>query len=114
MPKATKTGKKLVKKVVQAASLRRMYELTVVLSPMVKAEKRAEAVETIKTMIEKLSGNVQKTEEWGLKDLAYPIKHQRSGWYILLTAELSSDTVSGVDQAVLRDKNVLRHLVVSL
>ena len=116
MPTKAKTVKKSTSKADQAVHITdtlRAYELTVVVSPVVKAEKRAGALASIQSVIESVKGKIEKTDEWGLKDLAYPIDHLQSGWYALLTIKLPAGTVSRVDQAMVRDKNLLRHLLVS-
>lgn len=114
MPKAANRRKKLVQETEPAAFARRSYELTVVVSPVVKAEKRADVVASINKLITGVAGEVLKVDEWGLRELAYPIQDQRSGWYVFLTIQLPTNEVSHLDQTLIRDKNVLRHLVVSL
>ena len=87
MPKVKKTVKKDVKAEIKPAEIRG-YDLVVVISSKVKSEKRPDVVAGIQQMIEKLGGQLKKTNEMGLKDLAYPIGGEQSGWYVDLEVGL--------------------------
>ncbi|MBI5356903.1 30S ribosomal protein S6 [Candidatus Collierbacteria bacterium] len=111
MPKVKKTVKKVVKTEIKPAELRG-YDLVVVISSKVKSEKRADAVAVIKQMIEKLGGQLKKTNEMGLKDLAYPIAGEQSGWYVDLEIGLDPQTGIKLEEQMNQSKNVLRHLLI--
>lgn len=115
MPKATKTAKKskTAAKPVVSTDLR-PYELTVIVSGAVKAEKRAPVLEKIKKKIDGFGGKVKTTDEWGLKDLAYPIAKQLSGWYAHLSIEVPADGVAKLDKELRENENLLRHLIVKI
>lgn len=102
MPKTTKAT--------LAADLR-LYELTLVLSGGVKSEKRSPVLESINKKISGLGGKVKTTDEWGLKDLAYPIAKQLSGWYAHLIIEIPADSVAKLDKELRENENLLRHLI---
>lgn len=111
MPKVKKTVKKAVKAEVKSAELRG-YDLVVVISSKVKSEKRPDTVAGIKQMIEKLGGQLKKTEEMGLKDLAYPISGEQSGWYVDLEIGLDPLISAKFEEQLKQSKNVLRHLLI--
>ena len=115
MPKTTKSVKKSKRdaKTVVSADLR-SYELTLVISGSVKAEKRSPVLESINKKIAGFGGQVKTTDEWGLKDLAYPIAKQLSGWYAHLGLEIPADAVSKLDKELRENENLLRHLIVKL
>jgi len=115
MPKTTRTAKKskTVTKPVISGDLR-SYEMTLVLSGGVKAEKRSPVLESINKKIAGFGGQVKTTDEWGLKDLAYPIAKQLSGWYAHLAIEMPSDGVAKLDKELKENENLLRHLIVKL
>jgi small subunit ribosomal protein S6 len=113
MPKAVKTKKKPVKNVEPVVHALRAYELTVVVSGAVKAEKRADVISSLKAMAEDSNGKVEKIDEWGLKDLAYPINHQWSGWYVFFLLKLPSSAIAKLQMNLGREKTILRHLLVT-
>jgi len=115
MPKTTKSVKKSKRdaKTVVSADLR-SYELTLVISGSVKAEKRSPVLESINKKIAGFGGQVKTTDEWGLKDLAYPIAKQLSGWYAHLAVEMPSDGVAKLDKELRENENLLRHLIITV
>lgn len=116
MPKAKKSARKIAKQELAVHDVVTLsdYEVTAVVSPTVKAEKRADVVASLTGKIKSLGGLVSKTDEWGLKDLAYPIDHQRSGWYVCFAMKLPKSAVSMLDQHLIRDKALMRHLLVTI
>jgi small subunit ribosomal protein S6 len=59
-------------------------------------------------------GSIENVNEWGLKDLAYEINHEKKGYYVVVEANVSSSNV--INEFARRAKinaNVLRHLVVA-
>lgn len=118
MPKEAKSAKKTVKTVKKGAptspEVLRDYELTVVVSPVVKSEQRADVLLSLKTLIEDSKGKIEKTDEWGLKDLAYPILHQKSGWYVSCILKLPAQAVAKLQESVGREKTLLRYLLIAL
>lgn len=92
---------------------RRAYELTIVVPPTVKADRRSTVIESLKKTIEKAKGVVDRVDEIGLRDLAYPIRKERTGWYATLQISLPPDALAGVDALVRRDENILRHLLLT-
>lgn len=112
MSKPTKTAKKskTAAKPIVAADLR-PYELTIIVSGAVGAEKRPPVLEKIKKKIDGFGGKIKTTDEWGLKDLAYPIAKQMSGWYAHLTIEIPADSAAKLDKELRENENLLRHLI---
>lgn len=90
----------------------RSYELTIVVSPEVKAEKRKDVLAAVKKQVTNLKGSVDKVDEWGLKDLAYPIAKQLSGWYVWFEIKLSAEAPAKLEEWLEREERVLRHLIV--
>ena len=67
---------------------------------------------SITKLIESQAGQVKSTDEWGLKDLAYAIDHELSGWYVCLTILLPAMGVAAVSQQLEREKGILRYLLI--
>lgn len=92
----------------------RPYDLTIIVSPTVKAEKRSDVVDKVKKLVEKSQGKVEKSDEWGLKDLAYPIAKQRTGWYVNLSIKTPPDQITQIDEAIRRSDEIIRHLLIKI
>ena len=59
------------------------YESIFIVRPTLSDEEVAKIIEKIRGMIEKRGGAVVKTENWGKKKLAYEVKKEKKGTYLL-------------------------------
>ena len=89
----------------------RDYELVTVLSPEASEEEVAATLERVANFITEHKGSVSDREDWGVRQLAYPIKHFQEGNYVLTRFALNSTDVLELDRSLEASENVLRHLV---
>ena len=89
------------------------YELTLVVDPELTAEKRKKLIGTLKKAIEAVKGKVVKEDDWGKKDLAYPIKKKNMGYYLFWELKLAADSVKKVDQKLKLENEIIRYLLVN-
>ncbi len=59
-------------------------------------------------------GTIHRREYWGLKSLAYRIKKNRKGQFVLLNIEATSDTVREMERNMGLSEDVLRHLTLRM
>lgn len=57
-------------------------------------------------------GEISKTEFCGLRTLAYPIKKNRKGHYVLMNVQSSPTGVTEMERVMKLNENVLRHLTI--
>lgn len=73
---------------------------------------------TIKATIEKVTslinanGNVESTEEWGKKKLAYPIRKQAEGYYVLVNFKSNPEFINELDRVYNITDEIIKHIVV--
>ena len=73
---------------------------------------------TIRATIEKFeslinaNGKVESTEEWGKKKLAYPIKKQAEGYYVLVNFTSNPEFIDELDRVYNITDEVIKHIVV--
>ena len=89
----------------------RDYELVMVLSPEVGDEEVTATVERVTGFVTERGGSVIDQENWGLRRLAYPIRHFQEGNYILTRFTLDSQDVGDLDRTLTASQDLLRHLV---
>ena len=63
-------------------------------------------------IIEKMDGKVEKREYWGLRSLAYRIKKNRKGHYVLFNLDAPSDAVQEMERQMRINEDVLRYLTI--
>ncbi len=90
------------------------YETVFILTPVLSDDQVKEAVKKFRDLITAKGGEVIWEEDWGLKKLAYPIQHKKTGFYHLIEFKLAPEAVKDLDLAFRRDERVIRHLVVKL
>ncbi len=59
-------------------------------------------------------GSINRREYWGLKSLAYRIKKNRKGHFVLFNIEAPSDTVREMERNMGLSEDVLRHLTIRM
>ena len=66
------------------------------------------------SVITSLKGEIKKKENWGLRNLAYKIKKNRKGHYILLNIDASSEAVFEYERLMRLDEDIIRFLTIKI
>ena len=66
----------------------------------------------LKTIIENENGKVEKQEYWGLRTLAYRIKKNRKGHYVLLNLNAPANAIMELERQLKINEDVLRFITV--
>lgn len=85
----------------------------IIFDPSLEEEEIDNEVSKITSIIEGENGKVVGTEKWRVKNLAYPIKHQKNGYYFILYFNGNGKIVSEIDRVNKINDRVLRHLIVT-
>ena len=92
--------------------MRRDYELGFILHPEVNEEQNNAILERIQQIVNNHDGQVVRINQWGRRRLAYPIQHQRDGFYVFFDMILTPETVSELDRNLKVTEEVLRHIII--
>ena len=87
------------------------YELIVLLNPSLTSEALESEIEKIKLL---LNNEIEFEDRWGLQPIAYPIKKQRKGFYIIFYFAISGDKTKEIEETLRIEKEVLRYLLLRL
>jgi small subunit ribosomal protein S6 len=90
----------------------RDYEVLYIVRADLDDEKVQDAVKRVNTLIERSGGTVEGTNLWGKRKLAYEVKHQKDGSYVLQDFQLNPDRVPELEAGLKITEEVLRHLIV--
>jgi small subunit ribosomal protein S6 len=88
----------------------RTYELTLILRSSLKDADKKKIIEMVKKWLDTVK--IKKEDDWGQKPLAYSIKHEISGQYYLLHLESENAIPVDLEQKILANESVLRHLLI--
>lgn len=90
----------------------RNYELVIIFDPSLEEEEIDKELSKNTSLIEKEKCTVSKVDRWGNRKLAYPIKGQENGYYIIVYFEGNSSVVSELDRVNKINDKILRHMIV--
>jgi small subunit ribosomal protein S6 len=90
----------------------RDYEVLYIVRADLEDDKVQDIVKRVNTLIERSAGSVERTNVWGKRKLAYEVKHQKEGSYILQDFQIGPDGLPQLEAALKITEEVLRHLIV--
>jgi len=90
----------------------RSYETIFVLKANLEEEKRNEAIEKFKAIIN-ADGEVESVEEWGVKKLAYEIQKIKEGYYVLFNFKANVNLPKELERNFRISDDVIRFIVVN-
>jgi small subunit ribosomal protein S6 len=91
----------------------RKYELVYVVSPDVGDDQVSAVHEQVQAIVARFGGEIERTDTWGRRKLAYEIAHHKEGTYVLEVINGGGDLMKEIDRRlkVVTD-TVIRHLIV--
>ena len=90
------------------------YETVFIATPVLSDAQMKEAVAKYVKLITDNGGEVVYQEDWGLRQLAYPIQHKTTGFYYLIEFKADSQFVATLETQYHRDERIIRFLTVAL
>ncbi|HOQ75552.1 MAG TPA: 30S ribosomal protein S6 [Thermoclostridium sp.] len=90
----------------------RKYECVYVISPTLEEEQVKAVVERFNNLVSQY-GELESTEEWGRKKLAYEVQKQKEGYYVLMNFSANPDFPAELERNFKITEEVLKYLVVS-
>src|SRR5712692_11961075 len=90
----------------------RQYELVYILPPDTTEDQAGELHGQLEAVVARMNGQIDRTENWGRRRLAYEIAHQKEGVYVLEVINGSGELMKELDRRLRVMDQVIRHLVV--
>ena len=90
------------------------YELMVIFTPVLSEDEFKNVQKKYTDFITENGGSIVHSNPWGLKSLAYPIQKKTTGIYWVLEYSAPSTFNEKLKIQLLRDEQVLRHLLTAL
>ena len=87
-----------------------LYESVLIARQDVSATQVDDLVANFQNVITENGGSVGKTENWGLRTMAYKINKNRKGHYILMNIDAPSDAVLEMERQMRINEDILRYL----
>ena len=91
-----------------------LYEHTIIAKQDVSSSQLKLLIEKYSKIVEKLDGDIVKTENWGLLNLSYIINKNKKGNYIHFKIKGESKIVSELEKNEKIDKNLLKYMTIKV
>ncbi len=90
----------------------RNYELMFIVDADLDEEKSAALLQRVHRYLKEGEGTVIRTEDWGVRRLAYPIQHKREGHYYLMYFAMPPANVKQFERSILLAEGIMREIIV--
>jgi len=87
------------------------YELVCIVHPDLDENAFNGVVEKVRGWISESGGSIEKVDVWGRKRMAYHIRKQREGQYVLFTISLPPAATTELDRNLRFQESVLRYMI---
>ncbi len=91
----------------------RHYEIVFIVHPD-QSEQVPGMVERYRSIVTTKGGSIHRLEDWGRRQLAYPIQKIHKAHYVLMNIECDGETLNELEHSFKFNDAVLRHLTVKM
>lgn len=88
------------------------YEIVYLIRPA-QSEQAPQIIEHYTALVKKRDGKIHRLEDWGRRQLAYPIDDERKAHYVLMNIECDQETLAELKHAFRYNDAVLRELILN-
>lgn len=90
----------------------RVYEVMYIAAPETADDHIVKLNDAIADLVKKEGGNVVKVDDWGRREMAYPIKKKREGYYVLFEIEGSGQEIAELERRMRVNDVIMRYMTV--
>ncbi len=90
----------------------RHYEIVFIVHPD-QSEQVPAMIERYRALVTASGGGIHRLEDWGRRQLAYPVQNIHKAHYVLMNIECVQETLAELEHAFKFNDAVLRHLIVA-
>ena len=90
------------------------YETVFILTPVLSDAQMKEAVAKYTGFIKENGGEIVYEEDWGLRQLAYPIQKKTTGFYYLIEFKADTQLIELLETQYRRDEKIIRFLTFAM
>jgi len=91
----------------------RQYELIYIVHPDLDEDALSEVIDRVSSWISDEDGEITNTELWGKRKLAYPIRKQTEGFYVIMQTKMTMTIDSQLERNLRYLEPVMRYLIVA-
>ncbi len=92
----------------------RKYELVCLIQPDLDEAAMNGVIDRVKGWVTESGGSVDKIDMWGKRRMAYTIRKQREGNYVLFNLSMTPTTITSLEQNLRYTETVIRHMLTAV
>ena len=92
----------------------KQYETVFIATPVLSESQMKEAAAKYTSPIKDNGGEIVSEENWGLKQLAYPINKKTTGFYYLIEFKADTQFIANLETQYRRDERIIRFLTFAM
>ena len=89
------------------------YEVMYIVNANVEDEKRKALIAAQSEIITREGGKVDKTDEWGMREFAYPIDDMTKGYYVVMNFEAEAAVEQELHRLMRINGDIVRHMIIT-
>lgn len=86
------------------------YELTYIINPVLEDDQYQEIIKKFADIIEENGGEIDESDEWGIRKFEYEMDSKTSGFYVNTYFDAPGDLIAKLERALRIDDNIMRYL----
>ena len=92
----------------------KQYETVFIATPVLSEAQMKEAVAKYTSYLKERGAEIVYEEDWGLKQLAYPIQKKTTGFYYLIEFKADTQVIAKLETQYRRDERIMRFLTFAM
>ena len=92
----------------------RKFETLLLLSPELSADNREGIITALTAIIEREKGVMVEVDNWGMRDLAYPVRKLMRGYYVRLVYNAPAELIAELERIVRITDGIFKFVTVKL
>ena len=92
----------------------RKFETLLLLSPELSADTREGTITALTAIIEREKGVMVEVDNWGMRDLAYPVRKLMRGYYVRLVYNAPAELIAELERIVRITDGIFKFVTVKL
>ena len=92
----------------------REFETLLLFSPELGTDGREAILNNLVGIIEREGGKIIEMDQWGMKDLAYPVRKLMRGFYVRLVYAAPNQLIAELERNIRLNDNIFKFLTVKL
>ena len=92
----------------------RKFETLLLLSPELSADNREGIINALTAIIEREKGVMVEVDNWGMRDLAYPVRKLMRGYYVRLVYNAPAELIAELERIVRITDGIFKSVTVKL